>query len=58
MFISWIAGHSRPEREIQNLGAKTGFLNETETATEAQMDMVMGLLRCLLMKFFQKGVVY
>ena len=54
MFISWIAGHS-PEREIQNLGAKTGFLNETETATEAQMDMVMGLLRCSLMKFASEG---
>ena len=29
--------------------------NETETATEAQMDMVMGLLRCFLMKFASEG---
>ena len=42
---SRIAGHSL-EREIQNSGAKTKVLNETEAATEAQLDMAMGLLRC------------
>ena len=57
MFISWKQKPDRwtqpsPEREIQNSGAKTRVLNETEAATEAQLDMAMlGWFASVLLMF-------
>ena len=52
MFISWIAGHGPEGEKYKILKQKLNFKNETETATEAQLDMVMGLLRSIQRVWF------